>query len=345
MSTKWICVCLLAGVAGLVWAQPVTPRPSNRPFIWQDAGFFWTLGEPVLAPVDPADDHRYSVKDPTIVRHGGRWHLFCTVRSEKRSHQIEYLSFADWPQANAAKRHVLNLTDGYYCAPQVFYFTPHKTWYLICQVSDETRKPALQPAWSTNNRIDDPAGWTRPVLLYERHPDNVSMWIDFWVICEATRAHLFFTSLNGLMWRAETPIADFPRGWSRPQVVLRGDIFEASHTYRLKDRDQYLTVVEAQADGRRYYKAYLADSLDGSWRPLAATREKPFAAPVNVLQKPHWTDSFSHGELLRDGSDQTLTVDPDRLQFLFQGVSDADKAGKPYGQIPWRLGLLKSALP
>ena len=32
-----------------------------------------------------------------------------------------------------------------------------------------------------------------------------------------------------------------------------------------------------------------------------------------------WTDNVSHGELLRDGYDQTLTVDPGHLRLLFQG--------------------------
>jgi len=57
---------------------------------------------------------------------------------------------------------------------------------------------------------------------------------------------------------------------------------------------------------------------------------------------PHWTDSFSHGELIRDGYDETLEVAPADLRFLFQGVTDEAMAGKPYGQIPWRLGLLEA---
>lgn len=306
--------------------------------------FKWAVGEPLVAPASRPDDPCHSIKDPTIVRHGGRWHLFCTIRSVKRTHQIEYLSFADWKEADAAKRHILTITDGYYCAPQVFYFTPHKKWYLIHQTSDKSRKPALQPAYSTTESLADPASWSKPTLLFEEQPANVEKWIDFWVICDETRAHLFFTSLDGRMWRAETRLADFPRGWGKPAVVLQGDIFEASHTYRLKGLSKFLTLVEAQAGGRRYYKAYLADRLDGKWEPLAATREKPFASPANVRDAAaHWTDSFSHGELLRDGFDEKLEVDPANLRFLFQGVTDQAMAGKKYGEIPWRLGILEPA--
>ncbi len=334
----------------LAWGSEMTAQAAaekDRPRAIESllAGQFqWTVGEPLVAPVERPSDPCCSVKDPTIVRYGGRWHLFCSIRSQKRSHQIEYLSFADWPHANAVKRHVLKLTDGYFCAPQVFYFTPHKKWYLICQVIDKSRKPALQPACSTSSDLADPASWTRPVLLFKEQPANVRRWIDFWVICDDTHAYLFFTSLNGRMWRAEAKLADFPHGWSEPKIVLRGDIFEASHTYRLKGLDKFLTIVEAQAGGRRYYKAYLADRLDGEWRPLAASRKKPFASPANVRDRAaHWTDSFSHGELLRDGCDEKLEVDPAALRLLFQGVRDGDKRGKPYGRIPWRLGLLEPA--
>jgi len=126
-------------------------------------------------------------------------------------------------------------------------------------------------------------------------------------------------------------------------VVLKGDIFEASHTYRLKGANKYLTVVEAEAKGgRRYYKAYVADRLDGEWKGVADTLQKPFADRVNV-RGGEWTDSFSHGEMLRDGYDERQVVDPRNLKFLFQGVSEKDRAGKKYGEIPWKLGLLELA--
>ncbi|HMC27734.1 MAG TPA: non-reducing end alpha-L-arabinofuranosidase family hydrolase [Verrucomicrobiae bacterium] len=310
---------------------------------WLNSGeFHWTLGAPVLSAAKRSDDPCYSVKDPSVVYFEGRWHLFCTIRSVKRTHQIEYLSFDQWQNANAAPRHILTITNNYFCAPQVFYFTPHRKWYLIHQASDSTRKPSLQPAFSTTTNIAEPASWTKPLLLYKEHPENIKAWIDFWMICDDSKAHLFFTSNNGLMWRAETPLSEFPSGWSRPVIVLRGDIFEASHTYRLKGENKFLTIVEAQAASRRYYKAYLADKLEGDWKPFAVTKGKPFAGPVNVRETAsHWTDSFSHGELLRAGYDEHLEINPANLHFLFQGVSDSAQDGKQYGQIPWQLGLLE----
>ena len=313
-----------------------------QPSFLADGKFLWRCGPILQSPAERTNDPCVSVKDPTIVRYENRWHLFTTIRSEKRTHQIEYSSFADWKDAEKATRHVLSFNAGYFCAPQVFYFTPHRKWYLLHQANDKSRPVGLQPAFSTSEKIGAPASWSAPQFLYDKHPENVKSWIDFWIICDTNKAHLFFTSNNGLMWRAETSLERFPKGWSAPQIVLRDDIFEASHTYRLRGLNQYLTVVEAQGGGRRYYKAYLADRLDGEWKPLAATREKSFASAENVtFSGQPWTESISHGELIRSGYDERLEIEPERLQFLFQGVLGRDMKGKPYGKIPWRLGLLE----
>jgi hypothetical protein len=109
----------------------------------------------------------------------------------------------------------------------------------------------------------------------------------------------------------------------------------------VKGRDAYFTMVEAQAGDRRYMKAYTAGRLDGEWKPLADTWEAPFAGLKNLPGDRPWTASVSHGELLRAGSDERLEVDPAAVRLVFQGVSDADRKGKKYGDIPWRLGLLE----
>jgi len=66
--------------------------------------------------------------------------------------------------------------------------------------------------------------------------------------------------------------------------------------------------------------------------------EEPGAAGV-----PAWADNISHGELIREGCDQTMTVDPESLRCVFQGALEKEKAGKNYGQIPWRIGILTPA--
>ena len=305
--------------------------------------FRWRLSQPLISPFQRPGDTLYSVKDPSVVYYGGWWHLFCTVRGQNRSHQIEYISFTDWEKTNEARRYLLKMHSGFFCAPQVFYFRPQKKWYLICQASDESWEPKYGASCSTSTDITNPASWSPLAPLRHRLADGKSG-LDFWVICDDAKAYLFFTTLDGRMWREEASLTDFPKGWSEPVLAIRGDIFEASHTYKLKGLDKYLTVVEAQGGhGWRYYKAYLADRLDGKWTPLADTKEKTFASMLNTQpQGERWTDCISHGELLRAGFDERLEVDPANLRFVFQGVADNERAGKPYGQIPWRLGMLES---
>ena len=95
----------------------------------------------------------------------------------------------------------------------------------------------------------------------------------------------------------------------------------------------------------RYYRAYISDRLDGEWTPIpgADTYEEPFAGINNVTFEDGvepWTSDISHGELIRDGYDETLTIDPENLQMLFQG-RDPDSGGQ-YHELPYRLGTLET---
>jgi hypothetical protein len=316
--------------------------PTAKATLLEGGKFTWKASDPLVSPTIDFNDQAISIKDPTIVRHQGRWHMFATVRLASGKVDIEYMSFADWKDADKAPRYRLNLHDQYYCAPQVFFYRPQKLWYLIYQIADKHHKPSFGPACSTTQTLDDPKSWSKPRWLFPEGSEQ-RKGLDFWVICDHAKVHLFYTSNDGRMWRSETKRADFPSGWSRPTVALQADIFEASHTYLLKGISKYLTIVEAQADARRYYKAYLADRLEGPWRGLADSREKPFAALSNVVQEHPWTTNISHGELLRNGVDEMLEVDPANVRLVFQGASDAEYRGNLYGKIPWRLGILEKA--
>ena len=304
--------------------------------------FKWTCGLPILQAKNGIDENWVSVKDPSIIRYKDNWHLFCTLRGRKRTHAIVYLTFSDWSRAAGAEFHLLQCSNGYFCAPQVFYFTPNQSWYLICQASDEKWCPAYQAAYSTTTDIANPTSWS-PLTPLSAKPANGNSGLDFWVICDDVNAYLFFTTLDGRMWREQTPLRNFPLGWSSPVLAIEGDIFEASHIYKVTGLNTYLTLVEAQGGyGWRYFKAYRADRLDGEWRPLAAEKDKAFASMRTVRQTAgHWTDSISHGELIRWGYDEKLEIAPDDMKFLFQGVSDQERLGKNYGEIPWRLGMLE----
>ena len=126
-----ITMCCFFSVAMLHAAEPD----------WlNDGRFQWTPSGPLVSPEVRPDDRCFSAKDPTVVFYEGKFHVFATIRSENRTHQIEYLTFSNWQDAGNAKRQVLKMPPGHFCAPQVFYFTPHKKWYLICQASDPSWK-------------------------------------------------------------------------------------------------------------------------------------------------------------------------------------------------------------
>lgn len=265
-----------------------------------------------------------------------------TVKLPDRS-AIEYCSFERWEDADKAPRTILKVSDSkYFCAPQVFYFPPHGKWYLMYQVGVKGSK-MMWVAYSTTATIADPLSWTQaqPMLAGGADDPRQEGGLDYWIICDEKRAYLFFTSLNGKLWRLWTKLDEFPKGFGHCELALRGAFFEASHTYRLKGVGQYLTIIEE--NGKRYYKAYLADRLDGHWTPLADTPQKPFAGWANIRPAQGvaaWTDNVSHGELVREGCDQTMTVDPAKLRLVFQGMLEKDKTGKGYGQFQWRIGML-----
>jgi hypothetical protein len=303
----------------------------------------WEYSAPLIAPEKRANEPSRAQKDPTVVFYEGRWHVFMTVKLPGRS-AIEYCSFRDWKEANQSRRTLLQISpSAYFCAPQVFYFTPHKKWYLVYQMSAPGAK-MMWVAYSTTSDINDPSSWTRAQPMLDGGPNDPRTvgGLDYWIICDDTRAHLFLTSLNGKMWRLWTDLDRFPFGFDHCELALEAEIFEASHTYRVKGRSLYLTLIEQK--GQRHFKAYATERLDGPWRALADTATKPFAGNANIRPAPGitpWTDQVSHGELIRDGHDETLTINPSDLRFLFQGMLQPEKQQKGYGQYQWRIGMLR----
>jgi len=328
-------VLVFAAVAEAQQKPAATPGGLTLPALWE-------YSAPLITPEKRSTLPSVAQKDPTVVYHEGKWHVFMTIKTPGMS-AIEHCCFAKWSEADKARRTVLKISDSkYYCAPQVFYFAPHRKWYLIYQMGVRGQRK-MWVAYSTTTDISDASSWTRAAPILDGGPNDPRKegGLDYWIICDERRAYLFLTSLNGKLWRLRTDLKNFPKGFGHCELALRAKIFEASHTYRLKGMEKYLTIIEE--NGRRYYKAYLADRLDGQWRPLADTAAKPFAGWKNIRPArgvAPWTDNVSHGELIRDGVDQTLTVDPGNLRLLFQGVLDKDKRGKSYGKFPWRLGLL-----
>jgi hypothetical protein len=347
----WLRMTLVVGLAAMTTgvsatcavAQDDRPRTPSAGLVLPR---LWEYSAPLIEPEVRSREPSHAQKDPTLVFHDGRWHVFMTVKLPGRS-AIETCSFERWQDANEARRTIVRVSDSdYYCAPQVFYFAPHGKWYLVYQVGIPGQEK-MWVAYSTTKDIAQPESWTpaKPMLDGGPADPRTVGGLDYWIICDDQRAYLFLTSLNGKMWRLSTSLAEFPNGFDDCELVLEAKIFEASHTYKLKGLDQYLTIIEE--NGRRHYKAYLADRLDGPWRPIADSADKPFAGWTNIQPAPGvepWTDNVSHGELVRDGIDQTMTVDPANLKFVFQGMWDKDKSEKAYGSFSWRIGMLTPVL-
>jgi endo-1,4-beta-xylanase len=315
------------------------------------ASFTWSSSGPVLIPKSDATHNLVSIKDPSVVYYNGKWHVFVSTVSATGAYSIAYLTFPDWDHVADATFYYLDQTPalrGYHAAPQIFFFEPQKKWYLVYQSGP--------PQYSTNDDIENPSGWTAPRSFYATEPATVrdtkgmaGGWLDFWVICDDSNCHLFFSDDNGHWYRGQTTTATFPAGFGEPVVVLRDDatpsrLFEASNVYKVKGSNKYLAIVEAydaSSNNHRYFRSWTADTLDGDWTPLQDTYAMPFAsvADVTFAEQPPWTADVSHGEMIRDGYDQYLMIDTCHLRYLYQGL-DPTTQGLPYNSLPWRLGLI-----
>ena len=304
----------------------------------------WSSSGVLAGPkADSQHPDRYSIKDFSVVRHDDQWLIYATTAGPE-GWGLMYFSFGDWSQAASAEHTYLDssaIGPGYRAAPQLFHFEPQNLWYLVYQTAP--------PAYSTSTDPADPLSWSVPRTFIADEPaivarnKGVGEWIDFWVICDSSDCFLFFSDDNGHIYRARTTLANFPNGFGDTQLVLsdsRFGLFEATNVYRMADSDQYLLIQEAiGSTGRRYFKSFTSTSLTGDWSPHAATESQPFAGQNNVtFPDGAWTQDISHGELVRASNDQTLTIDPCRLQFVYQGQDPG--ASGDYLTLPWRMGLL-----
>ncbi len=349
--TRLAVLMLLAGSASVVLAAETATqtRPAASATVPAATGKLpfatprqWKSTGVLIKPVSDDTHTIVSVKDPTVVRYDDLWHVYATVYSTSaRTWSMVYLNFKDWSDAPNAKLYFMDQNPnlrGYHCAPHVFYFRPHKKWYLIFQ--------SQQPQYTTTDDLSKPETWPRPQDFFATKPSGAPrLWIDYHVICDDTHAYLFFTGDDGRFYRSRTRIEDFPKGMSNPEIAIqdqRSNLFEASITYKIKGTNTYLTLIEALSPAR-YYRAWVSDRLDGQWTPVpdANTWEKPFAGINNVTFEDGvtpWTRDISHGELIRDGYDETMTLDPNNLQLFYQGRDPA--SGGRYELLPYRLALL-----
>ena len=339
---------ILAAIAALGAMGSAAVALAANPF--RQAGFRWTSSAPLISPPADAQSDFHGVKDPSVVYHEGKYHVFMTTATRK-GWGLAYTSFKDWKDASKAPLVGLENSPmglGYRAAPQVFYFAPQKLWYLIYQGGD--------PLYSTSSDISDPVSWSAPTPFFATAPEIVKQangqaaWLDFWNICDDRNCYLFFTDDHGSFFRAETPLDQFPKGFHNTTRVMQGkrdDMFEASNTYRIAGTGSYLTLIEAIGPKGRYFRAWKSDSLAGKWEPLTPDAMNIFADSDNVsFEGRVWSEGVSHGEMIRSGSDQTLTIDPCKpLRFLYQGLDMVKGKTYEYIQLPYRLGLITATGP
>jgi endo-1,4-beta-xylanase len=350
-------VAVLAGCSSKSAGKPIAPPDAAQdlgPTCGVPTTFAWTSAGPILAPQSDATHDLVSLKDPSVIHYGNLWRVFASTVDRGGNYNMAYLTFPDWDHTANATFYDMNQTpglSGYHAAPEVFYFAPQNRWYLVYQSGP--------PTYSTTSNIDDPATWTAPAQFFDAEPDIVTQnkgsggWLDFWVICDDANCYLFFSDDNGHWYRSQTAVGDFPGKFSTPVIVLEDankyHLFEASNVYKLTGTGKYLALIEAFDDSgdHRYFRSWTADALDGDWTPLADTYANPFASVANVTftVQPAWTKDISHGEMIRDGYDQHLSINSCHLQYLYQGVDPTmTNPDGGYNAIPWRLGLLTSTV-
>jgi hypothetical protein len=287
----------------------------------------WTSTGPLISPKNSG---WASIKDPSVVKYNGTYHVYATYFDT--AYKSMHTSFTDWNSAQQAPHISMNGTRvGNTVAPQVFYFKPQNKWYVITQWpgSYATTDDIANPNWSTKQK------------LLQGEPSNA---LDFWVICNDTYCYLYFSRDDGVLYVSKTTLGNFPNfsGYSIAMEDHRGNgssyLFEASNVYKLDGQNKYLLMVEAYMSGPRLFRSWTSTSLDGPWAPLADTETNPFAGNNVEWPTGKWANGISHGEMIRSGYDERMTIDPCNLEFLYQGESGQ---GSTYDTIPYKLGLLR----
>ncbi|KAH9921738.1 glycosyl hydrolase family 62-domain-containing protein [Epithele typhae] len=293
------------------------------------SSFKWTSSGILIQPKSDGKGIA-ALKDPSIIYYNGAYHVFASTATAA-GYNMVYLTFTNFNSAQSATFHYLDATpisSGYRAAPQVFYMSTQKLWYLIYQDGNA--------AYSTNSDITNPSGCSNI---------GSGFWVDMWVICDSSNCYHFSSDDNGHLYRAQTTVANFPNGMGNVVIALsdsnKNNLFEASNVYKVGS--QYLLIVECiGSTGHRYFRSWTASSLSGSWTALAATESNPFAGSKNVqFSGTAWTQDISHGEAVRTNVDQTMTLpDCGPSQYLYQGLPTGSSGD--YNTLPWKLALLTS---
>jgi len=320
-----------AGAAGSAGAAVTCALPTT---------FRWTSAGPLATPKAPAGKTWVALKDFSDVVYNHMHIVYMSTHDTATSYGSAMFMFGNWPDASKATQ----LATPHGVAPTLFYFTPKNTWVLAYQWGSTAF------SYVTSSDPTNPTSWSSEKSLFAgtlASDASSTGPIDQTVICNSTTCYLFFAGDNGSIYRSSMPIGSFPGTFGAQTTVMSdttANLFEAVEVYTLlgasQGADRYLMIVEAQGANGRYFRSFTATDLEGSWTALAATESNPFAGKANVtFSVTAWTNDISHGDMVRNNPDETMTIDPCNMQFLFQGRSPSSD-GTTYDLLPYQPGLL-----